>query len=194
MAKKNFIPLCMMPFIANMMADRDEGGASTPDSFVLSEVKKYLENKITVEINNENRTTGYVKFNDAFWEEHGSDIDAYWAEHGEEYGNTSIHFKLTNYVGNPEKIHSNTASWEFDVTFDNTFSKDLVSERDVPPTILGTASCTYIPDPHEEVPTTHLTGYSAVQEMMRNATSCDFEVTIDGKSFIMPTVIYLSEK
>lgn len=31
MAKKNFIPLCMMPFIANMMSDKPEEGGEEPE-------------------------------------------------------------------------------------------------------------------------------------------------------------------
>lgn len=202
MAKKNFIPLCMMPFIANMMGGKPEEEGAEEINFVFSEALKYLINSITVEVNNDNRTTGYVEFNDDFWNQFYDDeevfdqekFNEYWSEHGDEYENTSIHFKLTNYVGNPEEIQSNTASWEFDVTFDDNFNEDIaLSPFGGTPEILGTAECDVVVPPGAEEPG-HLTGYSAVQAMALNATSCDFEVTIAGKSFTIPADITISEK
>ena len=191
MAKKNFIPLCMIPFIANMMGGKVEGEDTPAKSFVFSEAEKYLGITFgdTLE-GGQSHPTFRCELGGDFWNQFNDDLgefdeekfDAYLAAHENEYANTIVNIKLIDYVGS--ETYPGTEKWEFESHID-TENFNIVAFDEDAGTVLGTASCDELSEGAEG----HLTGYNAFKLLAKGVTSCNFLVTIDGNAFIVPAAI-----
>ena len=199
--ENNFIPLCMIPFIANMMnhSNNEEpqpGPGPAETSFVFKEMKKYLGINFGT-----NRVAGttqiifecglisdfYSQFEDDYGEWDEAKWEVYEAAHKAEFDNTTAHVQLINYDGTSVE----NAHWEFDAPLFTDFTEGcLEAVDDGNHSILGSASCFY----NAEGPGAgDLTGYDALKVMAAQVSACDFIVTIDGNSFIVPAYIVHDE-
>lgn len=194
---KNFIPLCMIPFIGNMMAGKsDDGNVPAETSFVFNEMEKYLGIIFgTTKVAGTTQIVFDCGMISEFWNQFNDDVgewdetkwEVYEAAHKAEFDSTTAHVQLINYEGTLVE----NAHWEFDAPLFTDFTDGcLIAVDNENHSILGSASCFNNAEGPE---TGALTGYDALLEMAKQVTACEFIVTIDGNSFITRADIVHSE-